>query len=584
VCTTGGSRASVDAHADAQHQEVPQPAARQEEVGPGPLGVGVQRVDPSPGLHGVELALLHPVVQVPEAEGQEGVPLRDRAPDAMPQPGRVTGDGVEVDPHGDVPRSGIGEDICTLAMRGVGMRGVQAFARRTWLEPVVHQPQIAMVEEPGDVVDETERCGAHRRLFPRREPWGQCQQLRGRGCALDREERAVARAHEHLDDSPVIAAAESVEGQVVQELVGENTPTEPKSCLVQPLNGTKAGFAQRRASCRAPLHRRVASCIVDFGRERSQQLASKRAIGRSNLDDVKRAGAVQELPELLDLPSQEGGKDRGEVRARDELASLSRSVKAVETLLRVVESCLHELGEGDRAIRLDPAPQPVAERAIGHRFLLCHHSLVSIRAAATVIVARERPPSPQQWSASEPLEYLVLRRAPINRFAPGFVVFPGGVVEEADRRRAEEWFGTAEEMSRACAVRELAEETGLILTSEGLVAARGRSPGDPGVAPPSVERLPELARWIAPEFLPVRFDARFFGVAAGQLWEEPSADDVEVDAVWWSSTDDLLRAHTAGGVQLMWPTLKMLESLATCRSVADVLALRVEQVAPPISL
>jgi 8-oxo-dGTP pyrophosphatase MutT (NUDIX family) len=48
------------------------------------------------------------------------------------------------------------------------------------------------------------------------------------------------------------------------------------------------------------------------------------------------------------------------------------------------------------------------------------------RPAATVIVAR---------SAGEGIEVLALTRAPASQFAPGFVVFPGGVIEPKDRPR-----------------------------------------------------------------------------------------------------------------------------------------------------
>ena len=47
------------------------------------------------------------------------------------------------------------------------------------------------------------------------------------------------------------------------------------------------------------------------------------------------------------------------------------------------------------------------------------------RPAATVVVVRPAGPVNE-------LEFLVLRRAGASRFAPGFVVFPGGVVEPED--------------------------------------------------------------------------------------------------------------------------------------------------------
>jgi 8-oxo-dGTP pyrophosphatase MutT (NUDIX family) len=173
-------------------------------------------------------------------------------------------------------------------------------------------------------------------------------------------------------------------------------------------------------------------------------------------------------------------------------------------------------------------------------------------------------------------------------------VFPGGIVEPSDRALAERWFGDAEQYLRACAVRELAEETGLVPVgnSDGALSgepspwllAPGRLPGDgrvPPMPPPSAGRLPVLARWIAPEALPVRFDATFFAVAAPRDLD-PVPDGVEIDRAWWAGPDDVLRAPDVGG-RLMWPTLKMLEAMAGCRSVDEVLALRVDQVPPPIA-
>ena len=197
------------------------------------------------------------------------------------------------------------------------------------------------------------------------------------------------------------------------------------------------------------------------------------------------------------------------------------------------------------------------------------------RPAATVIVARQVRP------AAGGLEFVVMRRSAVSRFAPGFVVFPGGIVEEKDAELAERWFGSALEAPRACAVRELSEEVGLVLTRDGLVEAPGRTASDAGLPPPDPVQIPEIARWIAPEFLPVRFDAHFFAVAADQ-GISPAPDGVEADRAWWARADDLLSGQRQGDVQLMWPTLKMLEALSTCGTVQDVLELEVEQVAPPL--
>jgi hypothetical protein len=89
-----------------------------------------------------------------------------------------------------------------------------------------------------------------------------------------------------------------------------------------------------------------------------------------------------------------------------------------------------------------------------------------------------------------------------------------------------------------------------------------------------------MARWIAPEFLQVRFDARFFALAASPE-TEPTPDGVEIERAWWSPAATVLEAAKQGDASLMWPTVKTLQALTTCRSVEDVLALRVPQVEPP---
>ena len=177
------------------------------------------------------------------------------------------------------------------------------------------------------------------------------------------------------------------------------------------------------------------------------------------------------------------------------------------------------------------------------------------RPAATIVLARAAP--------GHGVEVLVLRRSEASRFAPGFVVFPGGAVDPDDDELARRWFGSPDERARACAVRELAEEAGLHIEA-------------------TVDELPEIGHWIAPEFLPVRFDARFFAAAAdlarGSL--EPTPDGLEIVDAWWVRPADLLVAGARGDVPLAWPTVRTLEALAACRSVADVLALQVAQEPP----
>jgi 8-oxo-dGTP pyrophosphatase MutT (NUDIX family) len=194
------------------------------------------------------------------------------------------------------------------------------------------------------------------------------------------------------------------------------------------------------------------------------------------------------------------------------------------------------------------------------------------RPAATIIVARQ---------ARSEIEVLVERRAAASRFAPGFVVFPGGLVEPEDAALAAAWFGDDSQSDRACAVRELFEETGLLLTGSGLVEQpRDKLASEIRFDPPDPSALVPVARWVAPKFLAVRFDARFFALAAPQGLE-PSPDGTEIEHAWWARAADILAASTQDDAPLMWPTLVTLEELAECTTVSDVLALRITQRRPP---
>lgn len=182
------------------------------------------------------------------------------------------------------------------------------------------------------------------------------------------------------------------------------------------------------------------------------------------------------------------------------------------------------------------------------------------------------------------VEVLLMRRAPASRFAPGYVVFPGGVVDAGDELLALRWFGDRSERTRACAVRELGEEARLALTADGV---RRLEPGeaieravDP--APPPPAALHEMARWMAPEFLAFRFDATFYAVAVGPD-AVPVPDQIEVDRAWWLRPAEALRRFPLWR-ELMWPTYRTLHALAGCSSVEDVLGLEVPQEPPLESL
>jgi 8-oxo-dGTP pyrophosphatase MutT (NUDIX family) len=190
-----------------------------------------------------------------------------------------------------------------------------------------------------------------------------------------------------------------------------------------------------------------------------------------------------------------------------------------------------------------------------------------LRTAASLIAGRD---------GSDGVELLVIERSRSSRFLPGYVAFPGGATDPGDAELAVEWFGTADEVARACAIRELSEETALVLTVDGMGPIGSWDPLSPvGMAPPTPEQLPEIAHWVAPEQVPVRFDARYFATEAIDGLE-PTADGSEAASAWWASAADLLSDHEAGRRKLYWPTYFTLTYLVGCGSVADLLELRLE--------
>ena len=196
----------------------------------------------------------------------------------------------------------------------------------------------------------------------------------------------------------------------------------------------------------------------------------------------------------------------------------------------------------------------------------------AIRLAATVIAVRP---------GDHGVEVLVMRRAASSRFLPGYVVFPGGAVDEQDAALAARWFGSEEHAPRAAAVRELAGETGLAVTGAGVAPADDLPAALAAVEerPPRPEDLPQISHWVAPEDVPVRFDARYFAVAA-PAGVDPRPDGHEAAEVWWGSPRQLMARWAAGEERLYWPTMKTMEALAGCVGVEELLALDIPQQEP----
>ena len=168
----------------------------------------------------------------------------------------------------------------------------------------------------------------------------------------------------------------------------------------------------------------------------------------------------------------------------------------------------------------------------------------AIRHAATVIVLRDR--------ASDP-HVLMGQRGAQAAFMPNKFVFPGGALDAADadvplaaplppvcaERLTEDSATDLSHALAAAAIRELWEETGLILGTPGTW---------PGPAPedwtefaasghlPSADALQFVFRAITPPGRPRRFDARFFLVDASAVasdLDDFSAAQDELSHLQW---------------------------------------------------
>lgn len=205
------------------------------------------------------------------------------------------------------------------------------------------------------------------------------------------------------------------------------------------------------------------------------------------------------------------------------------------------------------------------------------------RPAATTVVGRPAP-------KGEGFEVLLLERPLTTRFAAGAFVFPGGVVDEDDSDpgwdlRLPDVPG-AERGACVAAIRELFEETGIVLgagrpdVAGALAGARRELLADRRSFVDIAReheldfggaRLAYFARWITPERLSRRYDARFFFAALPDREAEVSLTP-EHDSGLWSPPAEALERFREGELPMLFPTWKTLEMLTSDASLEDALA------------
>jgi 8-oxo-dGTP pyrophosphatase MutT (NUDIX family) len=157
--------------------------------------------------------------------------------------------------------------------------------------------------------------------------------------------------------------------------------------------------------------------------------------------------------------------------------------------------------------------------------------------AATVVLLRDGDTG---WGAGP--ECLMLRKTKGQSFG-GLWVFPGGRLEPSD--------GTGLDGARHATVREVAEETGLVV-----------SPGE----------LVPLSHWMPPAAAPKRFATWFFLTALPEGAADVVVDGGEIGDHRWTTAASVLERHRAGEVDLVPPTWVTLRWLSEWATVGDALA------------
>jgi 8-oxo-dGTP pyrophosphatase MutT (NUDIX family) len=192
------------------------------------------------------------------------------------------------------------------------------------------------------------------------------------------------------------------------------------------------------------------------------------------------------------------------------------------------------------------------------------------RPAATVIALRR---------SGEPFEVLMVRRAREARFMGGARVFPGGALDDDDSspavRAVVRWNGDPTEFPwRAAALRELAEEVAIAVTTTGAL------PAPPGAVFASLaaagvvldaDALHYVSNWVTPRGLPIRFDTRFYLVAIDSH-PEIRPDRREVYDPVWVAPRQALQAADRGEWLVEVPTRVHLEMLAASRDLDEAVA------------
>ncbi len=232
--------------------------------------------------------------------------------------------------------------------------------------------------------------------------------------------------------------------------------------------------------------------------------------------------------------------------------------------------------------------------------------IVQPKDAATVVLLRN-----PRGQDGEGFEVLMVLRNRTSRFVPGFYVFPGGALDEADcaphmegfcsglrGERAQRLLDRSASPARAlgawvAGIRETFEEAGLFLAyrQDGSLLSFHANRTDPfhryrdllrrgkmsfadllqkEALKLAADRLHYFSHWVTPSFYPIRYDVRFF-VAEAPAGQEAVHDGGELTEHAWITPRDALRSHEAGRFDMVFPTVMTMKALSQFGTIRKVI-------------
>jgi endoribonuclease LACTB2 len=200
------------------------------------------------------------------------------------------------------------------------------------------------------------------------------------------------------------------------------------------------------------------------------------------------------------------------------------------------------------------------------------NSPVTPKDAAAMILLREPDDPKVFW----------VKRARTLAFMGGFYAFPGGQMDAADAETPLQNCAPVETDSKAaalrvCAIREIFEETGVLLAhgaerlnSQQLAVLRQEHSEDRISFKDLLARegltldaalLVEAPRWVTPPQMARRYDTRFY-VAWLPEGQEPEVIPGELESGEWLRPQEAVQRWTEGGCLIVTPILTALQALA----------------------